>query len=402
MTRSRKVLLAFAIVVVLSQIPFAYRRYRLGQLNAAIQTINSTRKSLHTQSNFTEYKGVMHVHSFLGGHSSGTFQDIISAAQANQLQFVIMTEHPEQNLDTAEMTLRGTHGGVLFINGNEVSSSSGERLLIVPGDATSRDAEKLTIGDLTNKARNRGALTIAAYPDDFKTWDAPGLDCIEIYNVYTNARQVNPLFALFDVVWSRRSYPALLFATFYRRPTESIRTWDETLAHARLTATPGNDAHANIGISLNDSSGNTILGLQLDSYETSFNLVRLHVLIPRDQDLNNESLLQAIKLGHCFIAFDIFGDSSGFSFNAESGANKRLQGDEVKLQSGTRLEVDVPVSARVVLFRNGEVKSDETDVTSKTYEIAESGVYRVEAYLPQLGKPVGEQPWIISNPIYVR
>jgi hypothetical protein len=34
--------------------------------------------------------------------------------------------------------------------------------------------------------------------------------------------------------------------------------------------------------------------------------------------------------------------------------------------------------------------------------VSERGVYRVEVYLPQLGKPVGDKPWIISNPIYVK
>ena len=33
--------------------------------------------------------------------------------------------------------------------------------------------------------------------------------------------------------------------------------------------------------------------------------------------------------------------------------------------------------------------------------LTERGVYRVEVYLPQLGA-AGQQPWIISNPIYVR
>jgi len=401
MTRSRKVLLAFAIVVVVSQIPFAYRRYKLGHLNAVIQTVNSSRKSLHTQQNFTEHKGVMHVHSFLGGHSGGTFEDIISAAQANQLDFVVMTEHPARDFDTAGLTLKGQHAGILFVNGSEMASSTGERLLLIPGESTF-DTEKLTVTELATKAKTRSALTVAAYPEGFKSLDLQGLDGVEIYNVYSNARQINPLFAIFDVVWSRHSYPALLFATFYQRPSENIRDWDQALAHARLTATAGNDAHANIGISLNDSSGNTILGLQLDSYETSFRLVRLHALIPHDQGLNNDTLLQSIKLGHCFVAFDLFGDSTGFNFSAESGANKRIQGDELKLQAGTRLKVDIPVSARVVLFRNGESKSDDSEVTTKSYDISETGVYRVEVYLPQLGKPVGEQPWIISNPIYVK
>ena len=70
---------------------------------------------------------MVHVHSFLGGHSAGTFAEIISAAQANQLQFVIMTEHTEKDFDTAAMTLKGMHGGVLFINGNEVSAANGDR-----------------------------------------------------------------------------------------------------------------------------------------------------------------------------------------------------------------------------------------------------------------------------------
>ena len=38
---------------------------------------------------------MIHVHSFLGGHSAGTFTEVITGAKANQLDFVIMTEHPQ-------------------------------------------------------------------------------------------------------------------------------------------------------------------------------------------------------------------------------------------------------------------------------------------------------------------
>jgi len=83
--RSKKfILLVIVIVLLVSQIPFAYRRFKLRRLNAAIQQLQSQRTPQQT-SGFTEYKGVVHVHSFLGGHSSGTFSEIISAAQANQL-----------------------------------------------------------------------------------------------------------------------------------------------------------------------------------------------------------------------------------------------------------------------------------------------------------------------------
>jgi hypothetical protein len=34
--------------------------------------------------------------------------------------------------------------------------------------------------------------------------------------------------------------------------------------------------------------------------------------------------------------------------------------------------------------------------------VTEPGNYRCEIYLPQLDHRVGKEPWIISNPIYVR
>src|SRR6266850_3100431 len=134
MKRWKKLLLGLLVIVLLSQIPFAYRRYRLGRLNAAIQQLNSQRVDVQARDGLADFKGVIHVHSFLGGHSTGTFQEIINGAQANQLDFVVMTEHPARDFNTAEMTLKGEHGGVLFINGNEVKSATGDRLLLIPGD----------------------------------------------------------------------------------------------------------------------------------------------------------------------------------------------------------------------------------------------------------------------------
>jgi hypothetical protein len=43
MKRWQKLLLVLLAVLICSQIPFAYRRYRLGRLRSAIQQINSER-----------------------------------------------------------------------------------------------------------------------------------------------------------------------------------------------------------------------------------------------------------------------------------------------------------------------------------------------------------------------
>jgi len=370
--RSKKfILLVIVIVLLVSQIPFAYRRFKLRRLNAAIQQLQSQRTPQQT-SGFTEYKGVVHVHSFLGGHSSGTFSEIISAARANQLQFVIMTEHTERDFDTAAMTLQGVHGGVLFINGNEVSAENGDRSLVLPGD-----------------------VSIAAYPEEFKNWDTARINGVEVYNVFTNARRINPVVAFFDVLWSHRSYPDLIFALYLQRPDESLKKWDQALTRARLTATSGNDAHANIGVSLKDSSGKTLLGIQLDPYATSFRLVRLHVLIEQGKTLDATTLMEAIRAGHCYIGFDVLGDTSGFVFEAENG---KLQGDEISLDPETRLRVRSPVPGRIVILKDGVIWTDDSGIATREVAITERGVYRAEVYLPQLGN----LPWIISNPIFVR
>ena len=128
----------------------------------------------------------------------------------------------------------------------------------------------------------------------------------------------------------------------------------------------------------------------------------MHVLIRVDRSLDANSLLEAIRAGHCFIGFDVFGDTSGFRLTASNGSETVIQGDEISLQSATSLNVSLPVSGRIVVLKSGQTFLDEAGVTARRIPLTERGVYRVEVYLPQLGKSIGDQPWIISNPIYVR
>src|SRR2546421_8593578 len=140
---NRKILIVILGLMVLSKIRFAYRRYRLRRLRNTIQQLSAQRIPSSPENEYIDYKGVIHVHSFFGGHSNGTFAELIAAAKANQLDFVIMTEHPQAEFDTSAMTLNGTHAGVLFINGNEVASANGDRLLMIPGpsDAASTNSQ---------------------------------------------------------------------------------------------------------------------------------------------------------------------------------------------------------------------------------------------------------------------
>jgi hypothetical protein len=395
MKRWRKIALGLLLLLALAQLPFICRRFQLSRLHAAIEQLNAQRAA--PSSGFADYKGVLHVHSNLGGHSDGKLVDIVKAAQANGLRFVVMTEHPQRELNTADFTLRGAQGSTLFINGNEVVTADRERFLALPGDASAQTADTLPTQDALKQSQARGALSIAAYPEEWQNLSAGGYDGLEIYNLYTNARRANPVVTFFDALWA--GHPELLFTRFYERPAANLQSWDRLTAQGRRVAgVAGNDAHQNIGFGLADAGGHRWLFVQLDPYERSFRLFRTHVVLPANQPLNTENLLAALKAGHCFTAFDVFGDATGALFTA----GDKLMGDEIAWREGLRLRVELPLPARVVWFKDGQPVKDAAG--DKMFELNADGkgVYRAECYLSQLPGAAGAQPWIIFNPIYVR
>ena len=395
----RKILIAVLGLVIVSQLPFAYRRYRLSRLQSTIQQLASQRVSQPTESGYVDYSGVIHVHTSLGGHSTGNFAELIAAARANQLAFVIMTEHPQAAFDTSAMTLNGEHGGVLFINGNEVATANGDRLLLIPGSASAATLNTQSTQEIIDKQKSSGGLAFAAYPTESQTWQVSSVNGVEVYNLFTNARRYNPLVGFFDGIWSYGSYPNLMFANFFVRPTENLKRWDDAISagNHRLVAIAGNDAHSNIGLSVNDASGKQWLGVKLDPYERSFGTVRMHVLISKDKGLSRESLLEAISQGHCYISFDLFGDPKGFRFLVEH--SDKIMGDEIGRTSGLTLKASAPLASRFVLLRNGVVVDQQAGTTAD-FPVNSAGSYRLEVYLDSLPAPARGQPWILSNPIY--
>jgi hypothetical protein len=412
MRRSLKILLALLALSAISQAPFIYRRQQLARLDAAIRKLNSERAATD-DAGLADYKGALHVHSSLGGHSTGTPADIVEGAKANGLAFVVMTEHPSSLTDTRAATLSGFHDGVLFIPGNETSEQERDRLLTFGGTPAPNGAIEsptpapnpvaASTQTLIDRAKAAGDLVFVAHPETFESWQtARGFDGIEIYNLHADAKHVRPFVLFFDGLWSYRSFPELLWTRFHENPTENLRRFDELTSQGRrVVAVAGNDAHANVGVSLQDLTGKPLFRIRLDPYERSFRVVRTHVLAPRGQTFDAATLLAALAAGHAYVSFDVLGDATGFRLTATNGAEAKLMGDEINLAGGVRLRVAVPVESRVVVVKDGR-KFDEKVTRNNEWAISEPGVYRVECYLPQLPAPSNETPWIISNPIYVR
>jgi hypothetical protein len=405
-------------VLLAVQVPFVYRRYKIGQVNDKIRQGNSQRTA-HDTPGFTEYKGVMHVHTSLGGHSTGTFEELITAAHANDLDFVVMTEHYDQKYDTSALTLNGTYGKILFVNGQEVDTNDGGRFLLLPGSTESPSFAKLDSKTFLDKVHSERRIAINNYPDRNRSGVA-GFDGIEAYSLHINFKRANIFTAVGDILWSSGSYPEATIASYLRRNDDYLARYDQVASDQRLLLTAGVDAHSNKGYYLiADDEGNKHLGLKLDPYETVFRIVRMHVLFKSGTPLTRESVIDALRRGHAYVGFDVFGDTSGFQLWAESAggvrdgvptdsqvgrmrSDERIMGDEIELGGGAKLYASTPAIARMVVLKDGIKIAEFPDATEFSLTVSETGTYRVEAYLDSLGEPFDKAPWIMSNPIYVR
>lgn len=395
---AKRILLIVLAVLVAVQVPFIYRRYKIGQLAAKVEELNKVPREDRPDDKYKEFKGIIHAHTSLGGHSTGSFDELITAANANDLDFVIMTEHWSDTIDTAGLTLNGVYGKTLFIGGNEIDTADSDRFLMIPGSAYAAGLRKIPTAAVLEKLQAENRLALVTYPEKFKSWDS-NFDGIEVFSLHTNAKKMNPFTAVFDAIWSFPTYPELMLASYFKRPDDNLKKFDAIAAQRNISLVAGTDAHSNIGLHLfGDDARNKLLDLKIDDYATIFRLVRQHVLIESDKGLNRESLLESLKTGRSFIAFDALADSTGFRFESVSAFDDGFMSDSNR--KGVR--VTSPLAGRIVVFLNGERFEEKVNAKILETDLNRPGSYRVEVYLDQLGSPFDKMPWIISNPIYVR
>ncbi len=351
---------------------------------------------------FNEFKGVIHVHSWLGGHSTGDFEELLVGAQKNELDFVVMTEHANTFYDTSMMTLRGFNEGVLFIGGNELDTENQDRYLLLPGSDKAEEMTRESNEEFLEIVHSQDKIAIMSYPEKYKEWDSK-YDGIEVFNMSTNLKGINVPYFLFDALWSFGFYPELTLAGYLKRPHVSLRRFDEISMKRKIMLVGGPDAHSNIGFHIfGDDAQHKFLNFKFDQYENAFRISRTHVLIEMEKQLSQETLLGAIKNGHSFLGFDVFADTTGFSFSATNGRETRIMGDEISfIENQTELKGTSPQVAQFVVFKNGEMMWESDQTTEFDLKITDKGVYRVEVFLNSLGKPFDQMPWIVSNPIYL-
>ncbi len=330
---------------------------------------------------YADYAGVIHVHTTYSHDAHGTFEDVVRTANAQRLDYVIVTEH--NNLQALRDGRQGWHGGTLVLVGMEVSAKDGHYLAL---NVTQEiDRHKLTTQQVIDEVTRQGGLGFIAHPyfanGRWKNWSVIGFTGIEAYNVAHDTLDENRARL---VLWTLTAPAEPFYFSILDRPYDPLAKWDELIRqHGQV-----------VGIGSTDAHEFHLMGLKFAPYRDMFQLVRTHLLIP-SKTLTPQGIYSALRRGHAYFTMSIIGDAKDFSFAAEDGERVLgVMGDEVALAPGLQLTTYLPAPANLTLFKDG--RPIETTIGQVwRIPVTTPGVYRLEA--ARHGKP-----WIFSNPIYVR
>ena len=351
-----------------------------------------------------EFVTNIHMHTrYSDGH--GSHEDIVNAALEAGIDGVIVTDH-----NVWVDGLEGyTHDGgrkVLMLIGEEVHDQVREpqknHLLVIGAGqemaSLASDPQKLIDG--VSKANG---LSFLAHPCEKESpglkepdlswvdWQVSGYTGIELWNAMSEFKE-----------HSRTRLHAAFYAfnpphVGHGPSEETLKKWDALLRSGRkVVAIGGTDAHQFPG-----SLGP--LRRTVFPYLFHFKTVNTHLLLsaePTNEFLHDRELvMNALRAGHAFIGYDLPAPTHGFRFTAQGQTEKAWMGDEISSKNSVTLQIRLPQRAECHLLKDGEVIKIWAGRDTCTHITGEPGVYRVEVFIPYLGRKRG---WIYSNPIYVR
>jgi PHP domain/Carbohydrate binding domain (family 11) len=339
---------------------------------------------------YVRVPGVVHVHTSLSD-GGGTPDEVIRAARAAGLRFVVITDH--NNLDAK--AFEGYRDGVLVLVGTEVSTTVGHVLGLGIPDPVFRFSGDGR--DALDDIDHLGGFAFAAHPSSpradlaFTGWDLPGSWGLELLNGDTEWRRAGA-----RLLWTFLLYrlnPRYALLQSLSPPDATLSRWDELLARRDVPGIAAADAHSRVPLTRKRS-------LRWPSYESLFALSQDVLLLDRplsgSASDDASAVLGALRRGRLYLGLTGLAAADGFSFVAEAAGKRYTMGETASLVPGIVLKAGgrMPRGTEVVLRRNGQVLSKATETLEAP--VPGPGVYRVEARIP--GQPV---PWVLTNPIYV-
>ncbi len=362
-----------------------------------------------------EYAGNLHIHT---PYSDGSkwHAEVAEAAIEAGLDFIIVTDHNIW-VDGVEGYYENGNGRVLLLVGEEIHNVRRQPQashFLAYGAERELSCYAADPQRLIDETHNAGGYGFLAHPHErdlpivnepnlgWHDWDIDGFTGLEIWN-YMSCFKNRLADALNNMRFQNYLWGAITTLRMAYRPEkyidgpekETLALWDKLLAEGKRIAAVGNsDAH---GIRMKLGPFERVIY----PYEFLFRAVNTHILLPEpfNGDLVHDKslILSAIGKGRAWVGYDMPHPTKGFRFTGQ-GVNKGVMGDNIQLDAGATLQIRTPAKADIRLIHQGQVVAQVENDTHLTYIPIEEGAYRVECYIPYMGKKRG---WIFSNPIYL-
>lgn len=327
---------------------------------------------------YTDYAGIIHVHTTYSD-GRGTVEDVAKRANRQNLDFIIITDH--NTLKPLKDGKEGQYKNTLVLIGAEVSTEAGHYLSL---NVNKEIDTRIPLQNIINEVRGQGGLGFIAHPyrvgkKEWVRWDIENFTGLEAYNMSEDMLDENKLCLLFKTILLPQR---IVLLSSLNRPDKAFSKWDSLTISKKIVAIAGNDAH-----------GKHLFFIRFDPYDVMFAFARTHILLV--DKLSKESIYDALQAGHCYGSIDALGNPKGFSFVLKKNSEVvGIMGDEVEFSPSLKIEVELPVKAKINLLKDGSIIK-ETLSKSFRMDVSEKGVYRVEAFRKN-------KLWLFSNPIYIR
>ena len=326
---------------------------------------------------------------------------IIAAAAKNGIDFLMLTDH--DHMKARDEGWEGWNGKVLLIVGQEISPRFNHYLAFnIDNPIESlEDTQGIAPQKYIDAVNASGGFGFIAHPDHEGTkmfhvkhypwtdWSVDGYAGISIWDFMTDWQS------------SLKSHVTALLSFFFpafflhgpRRIT--LERWDSL-----------NQTKKIVGIGELDNHGSIVkigsIKIAALPFDRAFKFIHTHICTQEPLSGNHQKdiplLFNALRHGRCYMAMEYFQPSKGFVFKITQNNVEYSMGDSLFLEDKAQISVSLPASALVRIIRDGALLAEETN-QNIILSISEGGVYRVEAYLKRYGK---YQPWIFSNPVFVK
>ena len=350
--------------------------------------------------NLTDYRGIIHLHSSFSYDGHASMEKIVSAAQKNGIDFLMLTDH--DHLQARNEGWEGWQGRTLVIVGEEIAPRFSHYLAFGIDRPVSygTDNEGKEPQKYIDAVNQQGGFGFIAHPDHEGTemfhvkhypwtdWKVDAYAGIGIWDFMTDwQRSLNGYF---------EAFLSFLFPAYFlkgpRRTT--LERWD-SLNQIRKTV--------GIGELDNHASTKKVFGISFVAFpfHRALKFISTHILARNPfigdskQDINQ--VYHSLLNGCCYFSLDYFHKANGFQFLIEQEKQEFYMGDCLRFSRNAQLTVSCPIPALIRIIRNGRELSNSISARL-SIPVEEPGVYRTEAYLKSYGK---YRPWIYSNPIFV-